>query len=157
MTRVPDFDDVPKGINQIIAAHIKLYLEHPEQAHMWDSAPVGVPGPVPTLLLTTVGRKTGKPRHAPLLYVDDNGTYLVIASKGGNADDPIWYLNLQDNPECEIRVSSFRSKARATVLQGEQRERAWKTITDRHSVYLKYQGRAERQIPVVRLEPIRHD
>lgn len=152
---MPNFDDIPSDINRLIAEHIKLYLEHPEQAHMWDSSPLGVPGPVTTLLLTTVGRKTGKARHVPLLYVDNGDSYLIIGSKGGNPEDPIWFLNLQESPECEIRVAAFRSKARARTLEGEERERAWKKITERHPTYLKYQARAPRQIPVVQLDPIK--
>jgi proline iminopeptidase len=148
------FDDIPVNIGQIIADHIKLYLEHPEQAHMWDSSVVGVPGPVTTLLLTTMGRKTGKERHVPLLYVANEGAYLVIGSKGGNEVDPMWYLNLQDNSECEIRVGSLRTKARARTLAGEERERAWNKVVAKHAVYAKYQGRTERQIPIVSLDPI---
>lgn len=151
---MPRFDDIPADIGQIIAAHVKLYLQDPEKAHMWDSTPVGVPGPVTTLLLTTKGRKSGKERHVPLLYVENDGSYLVIGSKGGNPTDPVWYLNLLETPECEIRVASYRTKARARTLEGKERERAWKRITDRHSTYEKYQARTERQIPVVQLEPI---
>lgn len=152
---MPKFDDIPDDINRLIADHIKLYLSEPEKAHMWDSSPLGVPGPVTTLLLTTVGRKTGKARHVPLLYVDNGDSYLVIGSKGGNPEHPIWFLNLQESPECEIRVAAFHGKARARTLEGDERERAWKKISERHPTYLKYQARAERQIPVVQLDPIK--
>ena len=149
----PKFDDIPKDINQIIGAHIKLYLTDPESAHLWDARPVGLPGEVTTLLLTTIGRKSGEPRHVPLLYVADAGRYLVIGSKGGNVEHPVWFLNLQANPECEIRVGAPPVKARARVLQGEERAAAWKRITDQHHVYAKYQSRTDREIPVVALEP----
>jgi deazaflavin-dependent oxidoreductase (nitroreductase family) len=151
---MPKFDDVPADIAQIVANHVKLYLTHPEEAHMWDSTPVGVPGPVPTLLLTTKGRKTGKERHVPLLYVDNEGSYLVVGSKGGHSQDPVWYLNLQENSECEIRVAKFRTKSRARTLEGEERERAWNKVVAQHPVYIKYQQRTERQIPLILLEPI---
>ena len=148
------FSDIPANIVDIIGGHIRLYLEDPEKAHMWDSSPIGVPGPVPTLLLTTTGRKSGKPRHVVLLYVEDDGRYVVIGSKGGNPEDPIWFLNLQEDPDCEIRVSTYRTRARARVLAGEERERQWQKVTARHPVYLKYQARTERQIPLVLLEPV---
>jgi proline iminopeptidase len=90
----------------------------------------------------------------PLLYVDNDGTYIVIGSKGGNVEDPIWYMNLQESPDCEIRVSTLHTKARARTLEGDEREAAWKKVTDRHAVYKKYQLRTERQIPVVLLEPV---
>jgi deazaflavin-dependent oxidoreductase (nitroreductase family) len=151
---VPSFDDIPKDINKLIGAHIKLYLTEPEKAHLWDARPLGLDGPVTTLLLTTVGRRSGEPRHAPLLYVEDGNGYLVIGSKGGNVDHPVWFMNLRENPECEIRVAALRTKARARVLEGEERNRAWEKITGRHRVYAKYQARAKREIPVVRLEPI---
>jgi deazaflavin-dependent oxidoreductase (nitroreductase family) len=151
---MPKLDGIPADISQIIANHAKLYLENPEEAHLWDSSPVGVPGLVTTLLLTTKGRKTGQERHVPLLYIDNQGSYLVIGSKGGYPSDPLWYSNLQENAECEIRVGSFRSKARARTLEGAERARAWNQATRKHPVYLKYQARTQRQIPVVLLEPI---
>nr|WP_176392229.1 nitroreductase family deazaflavin-dependent oxidoreductase [Sphingomonas sp. CDS-1] len=151
----PKFDDIPKDINALIAAHIKQYLTDPQTAHLWDARPLGLPGEVTTLLLTTIGRKSGEPRHVPLLYVDDGDGYLIIGSKGGNVDHPVWFLNLQANPECEIRVGAPPVKARARVVEGDERDRVWKKITERHHVYAKYQARADRQIPVVRLEPIK--
>jgi len=151
---VPTFDDIPKDINALIAAHIKLYLTEPEKAHMWDARPVGLPGKVTTLLLTTIGRKSGEPRHVPLLYVDDGDGYLIMGSKGGNVEHPIWYLNLQANPDCEIRVGAPPVKARARVLTGEERAKAWEKVSTRHPTYAKYQARTDREIPVVRLEPI---
>lgn len=151
---VPTFDDIPTDINRIIGAHIKLHLTDPAAAHMWDATPVGMPGLVTTLLLTTIGRKSGEPRHVPLLYVDDGDGYLVIGSKGGNAEHPIWFLNLQANPECEIRVGAPPVKALARILDGEEYGRAWNKIASKHANYAKYQARTERRIPVIRLEPV---
>jgi deazaflavin-dependent oxidoreductase (nitroreductase family) len=148
------FADIPSNITQIIADHVKLYLEDPEKAHLWDSSPVGVPGPVTTLLLTTIGRKSGEERHVPLLYVENGGSFVVLGSKGGNPKDPAWFLNLQDHPACEIRVGKFRSKAWARILAGEERERIWQKVIAKHPVYEKYQTRAPRQIPVVALDPV---
>ena len=145
---------LPDNIAKVIADHVKLYLENPEQARMWDSSPVGIPGFVPTLLLTTKGRKSGKERHAPLLYVDHDGAYIVVGSKGGNPEDPLWYLNLQDNPECEIRVGAHRTKARARIVAGDERERLWDKVSAQYPIYLKYQSRTERRIPLIVLEPI---
>ena len=104
---------------------------------MWDSSIVGVPGPVRTLLLTTRGRKSGKSRHAALLYIEHDGAYLVVGSKGGLPKHPVWYLNLQAEPECEIRVASLHTKAVARTLEGEERDRVWKKFTDEQPVYLK--------------------
>jgi deazaflavin-dependent oxidoreductase (nitroreductase family) len=146
------FDDLPRDLRKHIAAHIKLYLEDPERAHMWDSSVVGVPGPVPTLLLTTRGRKSGEERHVPLLYVAHDDGWLIMGSKGGAEADPAWYLNLQAEPKCEIRVGKLHTAAIARTLQGEERERLWREVTERFPVYNKYQSRTERKIPLVLLE-----
>jgi len=151
---MPDNPDLPGNIGTIIQAHAKQYLEDPEAAHHWDTSVIGGSGTVPTLLLTTKGRKTGKERHAPLLCVEDDGGYLTIGSKGGAPNHPVWFLNLRDTPDCEVRVGAARSKARARILEGKERERAWKKGTDKHPVFQSYQNRTERQIPVIRLEPL---
>lgn len=151
---VPTFNDIPTNINALIKAHIKQYFTEPEKAHMWDATPLGLPGEVTTLLLTTIGRKSGEQRHVPLLYVDHGDGYLIMGSKGGNPDHPVWFLNLLANPECEIRVSTRHTKARARVLEGDERALAWTEVTERHPVYAKYQSRVGREIPVVLLEPI---
>ena len=151
---VPIFDDIPTDIKALIKAHIEQYLSDPAAAHLWDARPVGLPGEVTTLLLTTIGRKSGEPRNGPLLYVDYGECYLVMGSKGGNVDHPIWYLNLQANPECEIRVSTLRTRAHARTLEGAERASAWARVVDRHPTYAKYQARTDREIPLVLLEPI---
>ena len=146
------FADLPLDLHKHIAAHIKLYLDDPERAHMWDSSVVGIPGPVPTLLLTTRGRKSGEKRHVPLLYVEQGEGWLVIGSKGGAEADPAWYLNLQAEPTCDVRVGKLRATVRARTLQGEVREQAWRNVIERYPVYSKYQARTERKIPIVLLE-----
>ncbi|WP_340316833.1 nitroreductase family deazaflavin-dependent oxidoreductase [Rhizorhabdus argentea] len=152
MMSVPTYEDIPKDINKLIGDHLRLYLSDPAAAHMWDASAVGIDGAVTTLLLTTTGRKSGEPRSVPLLYVGHGDGYLIIGSKGGNVEHPVWFRNLQANPECEIRVGAPPVKARARILEGEERAAAWKEITDRHPVYAKYQARAPREIPVVMLE-----
>ena len=148
------FDDIPRNIGRLIAEHTALYLSEPERAHLWDATPVGVPGVVPTLLLTTTGRRSGQPRHVPLLYVPHGSGYLVIGSKGGSATAPTWFLNLAEQPKCEIRVAALRAKARARVLSGPERADTWVMVTARYPIYLKYQARTDRQFPVIVLEPV---
>src|SRR5262245_65167013 len=96
-----------------IRAHIELYRTNPERAHWWDSTPGGGPGVLPTLLLTTTGRKTGQPRDLPLIYGESDGSYVVVASKGGAPTHPVWFLNLEANPECELQVGARHLRARA--------------------------------------------
>ena len=145
-----DFREIPW-----IAEHIELYRTDPEKARMWDSTPLGGPGLLPTLLLTTLGKKTGQPRPLPLIYGEAGGSYVVIASKGGLPKHPIWYLNLEANPDCELMVGPKKVSARARVAEGEERQRLWKQLAAIYPPYNEYQERAAaRTIPVVVLDPV---
>ncbi len=138
-----------------IADHIELYRSDPEKAHMWDSTHVGGPGVLPTLLLTTTGRKSGEPRALPLIYGKAGDSYVVIGSKGGWATHPHWFLNLEAKPECELQIASEHVSARARVAAGDERERLWKQMTEIYPPYDDYQKNAgDRQIPVVVLDPL---
>lgn len=137
-----------------IAAHIELYKTDPEKAHNWDSSELGGPGVLPTLLLTTIGRKSGTPRPAPLIYGEHGDSYTIIASKGGMATHPIWYLNLEANSECEIQVGPQHFKVKARIAEGEERETIWQHMAKVYPPYIDYQKNTDRKIPVVVLDPI---
>ena len=138
-----------------IAEHIELYRTDPDKAHMWDSTPLGGPGVLPTLLLTTTGRKSGEPRALPLIYGSIDDAYVIIASKGGMPSHPLWHLNLQANPECELMVGPKAVSARARVAEGDERERLWEQMAKIYPPYNEYQERAgARTIPVVVLDPV---
>jgi deazaflavin-dependent oxidoreductase (nitroreductase family) len=137
-----------------IAEHIKLYESDPEKAHHWDSTPLGGPGILPTLLLTTTGRKSNQPRSLPLIYGEDGESYVIIASKGGMPIHPVWFLNLEAKPECELQVGSKAVSARARVVEGDERERIWAKMAEIYPPYLDYQKATDRKIPVVVLDPI---
>lgn len=143
-----DFSAIPW-----IAEHIALYKSDPEKAHMWDSGPLGGPGLLPTLLLTTKGRKSGEPRALPLIYGTDGDSHIVIASKGGMPNHPLWFRNLEATPECELQVGAKRLSARARVAEGDERERIWAKMVEIYPPYTDYQQRADRTIPVVVLDP----
>lgn len=113
-------------------------------------------GKAPVLLLTTTGRKSGQPRTQPLLYTRAGDGYAVIASKGGAPQHPLWYLNLQANPQADVTVGRETRKVRARDAQGEERERLWHAMTDLNSGYDGYAQKTSRQIPVVVLEPVAH-
>ena len=144
-----DFSKIPW-----IAEHIELYRTDPEKAHMWDSSALGGPGPIPTLLLTTTGRKSGEPRALPLIYGEHGDAYVVIASKGGAPSHPLWYENLVAKPECEVQVASRSFSARARVAEGEERAQLWAQLREIYPPYDDYQKATEREIPVVVLDPI---
>jgi deazaflavin-dependent oxidoreductase (nitroreductase family) len=144
-----NFSEVPW-----IAEHIELYRRDPEKAHMWDSTSIGGPGILPTLLLTTRGRKSGEPRSLPLIYGALDDSFVVIASKGGMPDHPLWFRNLEAQPECEIQVGPKSATVRARVAEGEERKRLWDQLAEIYPPYLDYQKATERTIPVVVLEPL---
>lgn len=138
-----------------IREHIELYQRDPERAHMWDSSPLGGPGVLPTLLLTSRGRKTGEPRPLPLIYGESDSGYVVIASKGGAPEHPAWFRNLEASPECDVQVGARALKARARVAEGAEREQLWQMMAEIYPPYDDYRERAgERTIPVVVLEPL---
>lgn len=105
----------------------------------------------PCLLLDYRGRKTGKLRRTVLIYGRDGDDYLIVASKGGADEHPLWYLNLRDEPEAEVRVGTERFAVRASTLSAEEKERVWPHLVEVFPPYADYQKKTRRDIPVVRL------
>jgi deazaflavin-dependent oxidoreductase (nitroreductase family) len=149
LLKMANFSEIPW-----IAAHIELYQTDPEKAEHWDSSELGGPGVLPTLLLTTQGRKSGEPRLAPLIYGEHGDSFVIIASKGGMATHPLWYLNLEAEPNCEIQVGKRHFHARARVAEGAERDQIWAHMINVYPPYVDYQNNTERQIPVVILDPV---
>ena len=109
---------------------------------------------VPSLLLTTTGRKSGEKFIFPLFYGEAGGSYLVIASKGGAPKHPNWYLNLVANPEVEVQVGTKKMKARARTVTGPERAGLWEMALEFWPPYADYQKKTDREIPVVLLDPV---
>ena len=107
----------------------------------------------PVLLLTTTGRKTGKQRTTPLLYGEDAGRYVIVASVGGAPKHPAWYLNLTRNAEATIQVDGRKLTVNAETAPAEQRARLWTLMTRLYPGYDAYQTKTSREIPVVVLTP----
>jgi deazaflavin-dependent oxidoreductase (nitroreductase family) len=138
-----------------IAEHIKLYREDPEKAHHWDSSPLGGPGILPTLLLTTKGRKSGEDRALPLIYGETGEkSYVIIASKGGAPTHPSWFLNLEANPECHLQVGAKSVTTRSRIAEGDERAKIWDEMAKIYPPYLDYQKATDRKIPVIVLDPV---
>ncbi|KAA8967661.1 nitroreductase family deazaflavin-dependent oxidoreductase [Mycobacterium sp.] len=115
-----------------------------------------IPGVPPSLLLHTIGAKTGKPRTTTLTYARDGDAYLVVASKGGDPRAPGWYHNLKANPDVEINVGTRRFPVTAhPVTPGEpDYARLWRIVNDNNANrYEGYQRRTSRPIPVIVLTP----
>ncbi len=112
-------------------------------------------GGMPALELTTVGRRSGRPRPVMLTSpLREGDAYVVVASRGGDDVHPAWYLNLCENAAVEVRVvGQAKTPMRARVATAEERARMWPLITARYANYAGYQRRTEREIPLVLLEP----
>jgi deazaflavin-dependent oxidoreductase (nitroreductase family) len=115
-----------------------------------------IPGGPPSLLLHTVGAKTGQHRTNSLSYAKDGGAYLVVASKGGDPKAPGWYHNLKANPNVEINVGPKRFPVTARIIGADDPDypRLWKLVNDNNSNrYDGYQKRTTRTIPIIALTP----
>jgi deazaflavin-dependent oxidoreductase (nitroreductase family) len=104
------------------------------------------------LLLTTVGKKTGKQRTVPVVPFFDGGETYVIASMGGAPQHPAWFLNLQANPDVGVQLGAEKWRARAVPVEGETRDRLWRSIVAEMPNFGEYEKKTSRIIPVVRLE-----
>jgi deazaflavin-dependent oxidoreductase (nitroreductase family) len=108
----------------------------------------------PCLLLDYLGRKSGRWLRTVLIYGRDGDDYLIVASKGGAPEHPLWYLSLRDNPDVHLRVGRERFAARAEVLSPEEKARVWPHLLEVYSPYEDYQKKTDRDIPVIRLRRI---
>lgn len=134
-----------------IDEHRQLYLSDGEKGHLWDSTVRGGPGPIPTLLLYTTGRKSGKTSIMPLIYGEGEGGYAIIASKGGAPAHPDWYFNLQAEPNVQVKLREETFAARAETVTDERRAKLWELMAEIWPQYNDYQSKTARQIPVVLL------
>ena len=107
---------------------------------------------VPVLLLTTTGRRSGRPWTVPLMYqpVDADG-WVLIASNGGSPRHPAWWFNLRSNPDAAIQMGREVIPVTGTEATGEDRDRLWRVMTGVYPTYDQYQTKTSRTIPVVHL------
>lgn len=125
--------------------HVRRYVETAgEEGHDWEGTT--------TAILTTRGRKSGQPRSTPLIYQPYGDAYLVVASKGGADEHPLWYLNLQADPEVEFQIKGDRFRARARTATAAERPDMWRVMAAAWPAYDEYATRTGREIPVVVIE-----
>lgn len=148
---------IPQDAQEWVREHTRQYLDsNGAEGHMWER-PDGS-GTIPCLLLVTKGRRSGDLRTLPLIYGEDSGAYVIVASRGGSAKHPAWYLNLVANPDVHIMVGPEQMEATARAAEGEERERLFAKMADAFAPYNDYAVRAakaNREIPVVVLDPKR--
>jgi deazaflavin-dependent oxidoreductase (nitroreductase family) len=105
------------------------------------------------ILLTTRGRKTGRLRTTPVLYLEDGGDFIVIASVGGNDMHPAWYLNLKEHPEAEVMIGREWRRVIAQETGIDEKKKIWPRLVKLYPQFDAYQQRTNREIPLMRLLP----
>lgn len=128
--------------------HVRRYRETDgEVGHIWRRGSK-------ILLLTTVGRKSGEARTAPLIYETAGDRLVIVASKGGAPEHPGWYANLLKTPLVEVQVKGDVFQALARTATGDERRELWELAARQWPDYDVYQTRTDREIPVVVLERV---
>ena len=108
----------------------------------------------PVIVLTFKGAKPGKLRKTPLMRIEHNGTYAVVASNAGAPTHPFWYANIVANPLVELQDGAVKQELRAREVFGEEKVEWWKRADAAYPEFPAYRARAGREIPVLVLEPL---
>lgn len=108
----------------------------------------------PVILLTTVGAKSGKLRKVPLMRVEHDGEYAVVASLGGAPKHPVWYFNLLANPHVELQDGAVKRDYTSRLIDGDEKTAWWERAVAAYPDYADYQAKTDREIPVFVLTPI---
>lgn len=158
-TVVRNFDmtkPAPRGLNSPQAEHIIKWMS---RAQSWIYKKTGgklggtfLQG-APVALLTTTGRKTGQARVSPLLYLRDGARVVLVASKGGAAANPMWYLNLKANPKVSVQIKDEVLHLTARDATEDERARYWPRLVEMYTNFDDYQSWTDRVIPVVICDP----
>jgi deazaflavin-dependent oxidoreductase (nitroreductase family) len=114
---------------------------------------MGKIGRAPVLLLTSIGRRSGQPRTAPVLFLADGERVVVIGSNAGNSKAPAWSHNLKGNPDAEVQIKGERRLVRARVAEGEERAELWRKMNEQYAGFEDYDERTSRDIAVFVLDP----
>lgn len=128
-----------------------------EQAERYEASAgreAGTLRGVPIIVLTSVGARTGKLRKTPLMRVEHEGRYAVVASRGGAPEHPVWYHNLVAHPHVELQDGAVKRDYLARELDGAERDEWWARAVAVWPDYAQYQTRTTRRIPVFVLEPL---
>ena len=145
-------------MSALVDQALRLFAQAHDALYQRTGGRIGhrIPGAPNSLLLHTVGAKTGLPRTHSLSYARDGADYLVVASNGGDRRSPAWYHNLKANPLVEINVGRRRIGVTAVPVLPDDPDyfRLWRIVNaNNHNRYDAYQARTTRPIPVVRLVP----
>ena len=146
---------LPKELPDWIKHHRDRYIAtNGADGYLWDATLGGGKGMVPTLLLTTKGRKSGRDLTLPLIFGEDGKDYVVVASKGGAPEHPAWYLNLDADSNVKVQVKADKFNAKAVTAHGPERAALWSKMVEIYGPYADYQKKTNREIPIVVLKRI---
>lgn len=128
-----------------VADHIKRYVASDgEDGHDWNGTQI--------LLITTTGRKSGNLRRSALIYGRDGDDFVIVASRGGDPNHPLWFLNLVEDKNVTVHVKADVFPAIATTIDNEEDyARLWNVMLKHWPAYAEYQEKTSRKIPLVRL------
>lgn len=112
---------------------------------------------LPVVLVTTLGARSGKLRKTPLMRVEHEGAYALVASNGGSVKHPVWYHNLIATPLVELRDGTRAWDMKTRLVTGEERRAWWDRAVAAFPDYADYQRRTEREIPLFVAEPVVQD
>ena len=136
-----------KDILGFMRKHLEEYLETDgKEGHLRNGNTC--------LVLNTVGRTSGEARQAALIYGEYDGSYIVVASRGGSSRSPAWYHNMMATDSVHIQVLAKKMKVKPRVVSDDERARLWDKMAAAFPDYNDYQKRTSRQIPVVVLDPL---
>jgi deazaflavin-dependent oxidoreductase (nitroreductase family) len=129
--------------------------EQVEQYEATNGVEGGTLNGKPVIVLTFKGAKSGKIRKTPLMRIEHNGTYAVVASNAGAPTHPIWYYNIVANPVVELQDGAVKQEMRAREVFGKEKDEWWKRADAAYAEFPAYRARAGREIPVIIIEPQR--
>ncbi|MFI6732369.1 nitroreductase family deazaflavin-dependent oxidoreductase [Nonomuraea sp. NPDC050451] len=112
---------------------------------------------MPVILLTTLGARSSKIRKTPLMRVEHDGRYAVVASQGGAPEHPVWYFNVKAHPHVELQDGPARQDMKAREVTGAEKAEWWERAVAAYPPYADYQKKTDREIPVFVLEPLDND
>ena len=148
-----DSDFTRRIIKAMATANVWLYRRTGGRVGGKWRVGAGFHKPPPICLLEHRGRRTGKVRTTPLVYLEDGARIVVVASQAGRPEHPMWYLNLLADPTVTVQVGRDRRPMRARVAGRSERAELWPRLVDLYRDYDSYQSWTDRVIPVVVLEP----
>lgn len=135
--------------------HTEIYIASGgTRGHIINLKPFGGPERTPTLLLSTIGRKSGAARITPLAYGLHGGRWIVVGSNAGAATDPAWILNMRADPEVRFQIATQAFRGKAHFLEGAERDAVWAYMRTTTPQFDSYGAFGEREFPIVALEAV---